>query len=177
MADYREAFVGIDVAKLRNAIAIADSGREGESRQCIAVLQDGVIVTRTVFGLTTRGKPAFDRPHANANPWRDLSRRQAGLPQVKDFGIELGALVAARPAQTIKLRRSLYRRVGLGVFVSGHLCNHGISGGADRLAMASDRQAQRFLGSGGDASDRRPALLRELRDGRHRHKRRHDRAR
>ena len=29
MADYREAFVGIDVAKLRNAIAIADAGREG----------------------------------------------------------------------------------------------------------------------------------------------------
>ena len=32
MADYREAFVGIDVAKLRNAIAIADAGREGEVR-------------------------------------------------------------------------------------------------------------------------------------------------
>jgi transposase len=32
VADYREAFVGIDVAKLRNAIAIADSGREGEVR-------------------------------------------------------------------------------------------------------------------------------------------------
>jgi transposase len=32
MPDYREAFVGIDVAKLRNAIAIANSGREGEVR-------------------------------------------------------------------------------------------------------------------------------------------------
>jgi hypothetical protein len=32
VADYREAFVGIDVAKLKNAIAIADSGREGEVR-------------------------------------------------------------------------------------------------------------------------------------------------
>ena len=32
MADYREAFVGIDVTKLRNAIAIADAGREGEVR-------------------------------------------------------------------------------------------------------------------------------------------------
>nr|WP_246501526.1 IS110 family transposase [Mesorhizobium caraganae] len=32
VADYREAFVGIDVAKLRNAIAIADAGREGEVR-------------------------------------------------------------------------------------------------------------------------------------------------
>ncbi len=27
MADNREAFVGIDVAKLKNAIAIAESGR------------------------------------------------------------------------------------------------------------------------------------------------------
>ncbi len=32
MAEYREAFVGIDVAKLKNAIAIADSGRDGEIR-------------------------------------------------------------------------------------------------------------------------------------------------
>jgi transposase len=32
VADYREAFVGIDVAKLRNAFAIADAGREGEVR-------------------------------------------------------------------------------------------------------------------------------------------------
>jgi transposase len=32
MADYKEAFIGIDVAKLRSAIAIADAGREGEVR-------------------------------------------------------------------------------------------------------------------------------------------------
>ncbi|MGY3533223.1 transposase [Bradyrhizobium embrapense] len=32
MADYGEAFVGIDVAKLKNAIAIAEAGREGEVR-------------------------------------------------------------------------------------------------------------------------------------------------
>jgi hypothetical protein len=32
MTMIREAYVGIDVAKLRNAIAIADSGREGEIR-------------------------------------------------------------------------------------------------------------------------------------------------
>lgn len=30
MADYREAFVEIDVAKLKNGIAIADPGRDGE---------------------------------------------------------------------------------------------------------------------------------------------------
>ncbi len=32
MADCRKAFIGIDVAKLRNAIAIADAGRDGEVR-------------------------------------------------------------------------------------------------------------------------------------------------
>lgn len=32
VADYREAFVGIDVAKLKNAIAVAESGGEGEIR-------------------------------------------------------------------------------------------------------------------------------------------------
>lgn len=32
MADYGAASVGIDVAKLRNAIAIAEAGREGEVR-------------------------------------------------------------------------------------------------------------------------------------------------
>jgi hypothetical protein len=32
VADYREVFVGIDVAKLKNAIAVAESGREGEIR-------------------------------------------------------------------------------------------------------------------------------------------------
>ena len=30
MADYREAFVGIDVGKLKNSIAIAEAGRDGE---------------------------------------------------------------------------------------------------------------------------------------------------
>ena len=32
MAEPREAFVGIDVAKLRNAVAVADTGRDGEVR-------------------------------------------------------------------------------------------------------------------------------------------------
>src|SRR5215208_7830687 len=32
MAEVREAFIGIDAAKLRNAVAIADAGRDGEVR-------------------------------------------------------------------------------------------------------------------------------------------------
>ena len=32
MADYSEVFVGIDTSKLRNAVAIAEGGRNGEVR-------------------------------------------------------------------------------------------------------------------------------------------------
>ncbi len=32
MQDHREVFVGIDAAKMRNAIALAEAGREGEVR-------------------------------------------------------------------------------------------------------------------------------------------------
>ena len=32
MAEAREVFIGIDAAKLRNAVAIADAGRDGEVR-------------------------------------------------------------------------------------------------------------------------------------------------
>ena len=32
MVEVREAFIGIDAAKLRNAVAIADAGRDGEVR-------------------------------------------------------------------------------------------------------------------------------------------------
>jgi hypothetical protein len=32
MSDYSEAFVAFDTSKLRNAVAIADSGRAGEVR-------------------------------------------------------------------------------------------------------------------------------------------------
>jgi hypothetical protein len=32
MADYTEVFVGIDTLKLRNAVAVAEGGRNGEVR-------------------------------------------------------------------------------------------------------------------------------------------------
>ena len=32
MAEYREAFIGIDVAKVKNSLAIAEAGRDGEVR-------------------------------------------------------------------------------------------------------------------------------------------------
>lgn len=59
MADYREAFVGIDVAKLRNAIAIADSGREGEVRFFGEVDASVTSVRRVIQRIAAK----FDRVH------------------------------------------------------------------------------------------------------------------
>ena len=59
MGDYREAFVGIDVAKLRNAIAIADAGREGEVRFFGEVDASTTNMRRVILRIA--GK--FDRVH------------------------------------------------------------------------------------------------------------------
>jgi transposase len=59
VADYREAFVGIDVAKLRNAIAIADSGREGEVRFFGEVDALNTSMRRVIQRIATK----FDRVH------------------------------------------------------------------------------------------------------------------
>jgi transposase len=59
MADYREAFIGIDVAKLRNAIAIADSGREGEVRFFGEVDASVTSMRRVIQRIAAK----FDRVH------------------------------------------------------------------------------------------------------------------
>jgi hypothetical protein len=59
VADYREAFVGIDVAKLRNAVAIADAGREGEVRFFGEVDASATNMRRVLGRIANR----FDRVH------------------------------------------------------------------------------------------------------------------
>lgn len=59
MADYREAFVGIDVAKPKNAIAIADFGREGEVRFFGEIDASDASMLRVVRRIAGR----FDRVH------------------------------------------------------------------------------------------------------------------
>lgn len=59
MADYREAFIGIDVAKLRNAIAIADAGREGEVRFFGEVDASDPSMRRVIQRIAAK----FDRAH------------------------------------------------------------------------------------------------------------------
>ena len=59
MADYREAFIGIDVAKLRNAIAIADAGRDGEVRFFGEVDASNSGMSHVVQRISAK----FDRAH------------------------------------------------------------------------------------------------------------------
>lgn len=59
MADYREAFIGIDVAKLKNAIAVAESGREGEVRFWGEVDASDTSMRRIIQRIAAK----FDRVH------------------------------------------------------------------------------------------------------------------
>ena len=62
MEDYREAFVGIDVAKLRNAIAIADAGREGEVRFFGEVDASGANMRRVIQRIAGSVRNPFAVP-------------------------------------------------------------------------------------------------------------------
>ena len=59
MSDYREAFVGIDVAKLNNAVAIAADGREGEVRFFGEVDASVTSMRRVIQRIAAK----FDRVH------------------------------------------------------------------------------------------------------------------
>ena len=59
MADDREAFVGIDVAKLKNAFAVAESCRDGEVRYFGEVEASDVNMRRIIQRITAK----FDHVH------------------------------------------------------------------------------------------------------------------
>lgn len=59
MTHYREAFVGIDVAKLKNAIAVAESGRDGEIRYFGEVEASDVSMRRVIQRIAAK----CDRVH------------------------------------------------------------------------------------------------------------------
>ena len=54
MGHHSEAFIGIDTAKLRNAVAIAEAGRRGEVRYLGEVDTSEVATRRLVAGLAAR---------------------------------------------------------------------------------------------------------------------------
>jgi transposase len=59
VSHYREAFVGIDVAKLKNAIAVAEFGRDGEIRYFGEVESSDVSMRRVIQRIAAK----FDRVH------------------------------------------------------------------------------------------------------------------
>lgn len=64
MAHYIEAFVGIDVAKLKNAIAVAEYGRDGEIRYFGEVEASDVSMRRVIQRIAAK----FDRVHSAMRP-------------------------------------------------------------------------------------------------------------
>ncbi len=60
MGHHSEAFIGIDTAKLRNAVAIAEAGRRGEARYLGEVVTSEAATRKLVAGLAARyGKLTF----------------------------------------------------------------------------------------------------------------------
>ncbi len=59
MGQYSEAFVAFDVAKLKHAVAIAESGRAGEVRFLGEVENQPAAIERTIKKLSKR----YDRLH------------------------------------------------------------------------------------------------------------------
>ena len=59
MAEYREAFIGIDVAKVKNSLAIAEAGRDGEVRHYGDVDASLSLMRRTISKLAAK----YDRLH------------------------------------------------------------------------------------------------------------------
>ena len=54
MGHHSEAFIGIDKAKLRNAVAVAEAGRDGEMRYLGAVDTSEAATRKLVAGLAAK---------------------------------------------------------------------------------------------------------------------------
>lgn len=102
MADYSEAFVAFDVAKLKHAVAVAESGRDGEVRFLGEVENRPVTIERVIRKLAKR----YDRLHVcfEAGPTGYGLYRQ-----VVDLGHECmvvaPALIPKRSGERIKTNR------------------------------------------------------------------------
>jgi hypothetical protein len=81
MTGYREAFVGIDAAKVRNAIAVADAGREGEIRYLGEVDASPESMRRLLARLAAK----YDRLHCcyEAGPCCPESSPPSALTPIK----------------------------------------------------------------------------------------------
>src|SRR6266702_4362540 len=102
MADYSEAFVGLDTSKLRNAVAIADSGRGGEVRFFGEIENTPVATAKLVRKLAAKYERLTFCYEAGPTGY-GLHR------QIKDLGCEcvVGApsLIPNRPGYKVNTNR------------------------------------------------------------------------
>src|SRR5947208_12719114 len=102
MGDHSEAFVGIDTSKLRNAVAIADSGRGGEVRFLGEIENTPAATTKLVRKLAARYERLTFCYEAGPTGY-GLHR------QIKSLGFECAvvapSLIPKRPGGKVKTNR------------------------------------------------------------------------
>jgi transposase len=102
MGEYSEAFVAFDVAKAKHAVAIAESGREGEIRFFGEIENTPAAIERTIKKLSGR----YDRLHVcyEAGPTGyGLYRQIRELDH--DCMVVAPALIPQRPGERVKTNR------------------------------------------------------------------------
>jgi transposase len=102
MVEQREAFVGIDVAKLRNAVAVADGGRMGEVRYLGEFDADEASMRRLVKRLAAK--------HESVTFCYEAGPTGYGLHRlIKSMGLECTvvapSLIPRRPGDQVKTNR------------------------------------------------------------------------
>lgn len=75
MGDQRTAFVGIDAAKMRNAIALAEAGRDGEVRYFGEVEASAESMRRVVKRISSSIREHATRAPAGAEPRQGNARQ------------------------------------------------------------------------------------------------------
>lgn len=102
MADYREAFIGIDVAKHRNAVAVADAGRDGEIR----FLGEFDAAPESMRRLLAKMTSKYDRLHVcyEAGPTGYGLYRQV-IASGHDCIVVAPSLVPRKPGDRVKTNR------------------------------------------------------------------------
>jgi hypothetical protein len=78
MADYSEVFVGIDTSKLRNAVAIAEGGRNGEVRYLGEVENTEAATRKLVKKLAAQHRRVTSPPPLHYHPYCTLQRKSQG---------------------------------------------------------------------------------------------------
>jgi hypothetical protein len=145
MADYREAFVAFDVAKIKHAVAVADSGRAGEVRFLGEIENRPVTIERTIRKLAKR----YDRLHVcfEAGPTGYGLYRQVG-DLGHDCMVVAPALIPKRSGERIKTNRRESSRLTMPSVLTGNMraSGHGCVVASNEF-RASHRAGSNLIGA------------------------------